>query len=123
MKKMEKDHLEIRKREQEEMVELKRLRNENRLLKKKNELLEAESLELADRLVRGQVSRAEEEETSYVIQAELLSLRRSHLEVAHQLENSHEEIRALSLRLQDNVSHIINFSNQINFKTKKNIFI
>lgn len=40
-----------------------RLRNENRLLKKRNELLEAESTELANRLVRGQVSRAEEEET------------------------------------------------------------
>lgn len=42
-----------------------RLRNENRLLKKRNELLEAESTELANRLVRGQVSRAEEEETKY----------------------------------------------------------
>jgi hypothetical protein len=42
---------------------MQRLRNENRLLKKRNELLEAESTELANRLVRGQVSRAEEEET------------------------------------------------------------
>lgn len=73
-------------------------------MKKRNELLEAESAELADRLVRGQVSRAEEEETSYAIQSELLSLRRAHLEVAHQLENSNEEIRGLSLRLQENVS-------------------
>jgi ecotropic viral integration site 5 protein len=115
------------------------LRSENRLLKKRNELLEAESAELADRLVRGQVSRAEEEETrysikyisethltigvpclncfhfplfftffhssnSYAIQSELLALRRAHLEVSHQLENSHEEIRGLSLRLQENVS-------------------
>lgn len=81
-----------------------RLRNENRLLKKRNELLEAESAELADRLVRGQVSRAEEEETSYAIQSELLALRRVHLEVAHQLETANEEVRALSLRLQENVS-------------------
>lgn len=96
MKKMEKDYAELKKKEQEEMVELRvrktthksksnkhsqhlltskilkwhnfpiyfqRLRNENRLLKKRNELLEAESTELANRLVRGQVSRAEEEET------------------------------------------------------------
>lgn len=81
-----------------------RLRSENRLLKKRNELLEAESAELADRLVRGQVSRAEEEETSYAIQSELLALRRVHLEVSHQLENANEEVRALSLRLQENVS-------------------
>lgn len=84
------------------MVELRRLRSENRLLKKRNELLEAESAELADRLVRGQVSRAEEEETSYAIQSELLALRRVHLEVSHQLENANEEVRALSLRLQEN---------------------
>lgn len=83
---------------------MQRLRSENRLLKKRNELLEAESAELADRLVRGQVSRAEEEETSYAIQSELLILRRSHLEISHQLEIANDEIRGLSLRLQDNVS-------------------
>ncbi|XP_050068746.1 ecotropic viral integration site 5 ortholog isoform X2 [Anopheles maculipalpis] len=102
MKKMEKEYADLRKKEQEEMVELRRLRSENRLLKKRNELLEAESAELADRLVRGQVSRAEEEETSYAIQSELLALRRAHLEVSHQLENANEEVRALSLRLQEN---------------------
>ncbi|KAG5678856.1 hypothetical protein PVAND_008487 [Polypedilum vanderplanki] len=102
MKKMEKDYAELRKKEQEEMVELRRLRNENRLLKKRNELLEAESTELANRLVRGQVSRAEEEETNYAIQSELLALRRAHLEISHQLETANEEIRALSLRLQEN---------------------
>ncbi|XP_058812810.1 ecotropic viral integration site 5 ortholog isoform X2 [Topomyia yanbarensis] len=102
MKKMEKEYADLRKKEQEEMVELRRLRSENRLLKKRNELLEAESAELADRLVRGQVSRAEEEETSYAIQSELLALRRVHLEVSHQLENANEEVRALSLRLQEN---------------------
>ncbi|CRL03768.1 CLUMA_CG016435, isoform A, partial [Clunio marinus] len=102
MKKMEKDYAELRKKEQEEMVELRRLRNENRLLKKRNELLEAESTELANRLVRGQVSRAEEEETNFAIQSELLALRRAHLEISHQLETANEEVRALSLRLQEN---------------------
>nr|AAL28569.1 HL04393p [Drosophila melanogaster] len=84
------------------MAELRRLRRENCLLKQRNELLEAESAELADRLVRGQVSRAEEEETSYAIQTELMQLRRSYLEVSHQLENANEEVRGLSLRLQEN---------------------
>lgn len=83
---------------------LQRLRNENKLLKKRNELLEAESAELADRLVRGQVSRAEEEETSFAIQSELSGLRRAHLEISHQLDTAHDEIRGLSLRLQENVS-------------------
>lgn len=73
MKKMEKEYQDLKKKEQEEMVELRRLRRENRLLKQRNDLLEAESAELADRLVRGQVSRAEEEETRYVF---LISLQR-----------------------------------------------
>lgn len=124
MKKMEKEYQDVKKKEQEEMVELRRLRRENRLLKQRNDLLEAESAELADRLVRGQVSRAEEEETRYVfkdiktlpvflltschfsfaIQTELMQLRRSYLEISHQLENANEEVRGLSLRLQENVS-------------------
>lgn len=87
-------------------IYLQRLRNENRLLKKQNELLEAESTELAHRLVRGQVSRAEDEETSFAIQSELLALRRSHLEISHQLETANEEVRGLSLRLQENVSNL-----------------
>ncbi|KAH8330154.1 hypothetical protein KR074_005100 [Drosophila pseudoananassae] len=112
MKKMEKEYQDLKKKEQEEMVELRRLRRENCLLKQRNELLEAESAELADRLVRGQVSRAEEEETSYAIQTELMQLRRSYLEVSHQLENANEEVRGLSLRLQENVSVLCNNSRQ-----------
>lgn len=80
------------------------------MLKKRNELLEAESAELADRLVRGQVSRAEEEEESYALQSELNLLRRSHLEICHQLENANEEVRGLSLRLQENVSTTLDSS-------------
>ncbi|XP_020818652.1 ecotropic viral integration site 5 ortholog isoform X4 [Drosophila serrata] len=102
MKKMEKEYQDLKKKEQEEMAELRRLRRENCLLKQRNELLEAESAELADRLVRGQVSRAEEEETSFAIQTELMQLRRSYLEVSHHLENANEEVRGLSLRLQEN---------------------
>lgn len=43
---------------------------------------------------------------SFAIQSELLALRRAHLEISHQLETSNEEIRALSLRLQENVSQL-----------------
>lgn len=135
MKKWEKEYAAVRKKEQEEMGELRvdinsgfiallqqksffitlnlflqRLRNENRLLKKQNELLEAESTELAHRLVRGQVSRAEEEETAFAIESELMALRKSHLEISHQLETANEEIRGLSLRLQENVSSVRSFS-------------
>ncbi|XP_049809443.1 ecotropic viral integration site 5 ortholog isoform X1 [Schistocerca nitens] len=101
MKKLEKDYTVMKTKEQEEMVELRRLRTENRLLRQRVELLEAESSELADRLVRGQVSRAEEEETSFVVQRELAALRHTHLETSHQLELAHEEIRNLSLLMQE----------------------
>lgn len=64
---------------------------------------------------------------SFAMQSELLALRRAHLEIAHQLETSNEEIRALSLRLQENVSSAFDlltnhFSTDIN-NTKKNTSI
>lgn len=68
--------------------------------------MEAESSELADRLVRGQVSRAEEEETTFVVQRELAALRHTHLETSHQLEMAQEEIRNLSLKLEQNVRNL-----------------
>lgn len=46
MKKLEKDYTVLKMKEQEEMVELRRLRAENRLLRQRTELLEAESAEL-----------------------------------------------------------------------------
>lgn len=66
-------------------------------------MLEEESKALADRLVRGQVSRAEEEETTFVVQRELAVLRHAHLETTHQLELAQERIRSLSLLLEENV--------------------
>lgn len=104
MKKLEKDYTVLKMKEQEEMVELRRLRAENRLLRQRTELLEAESAELADRLVRGQVSRAEEEETTFVVQRELAALRHTHLETSHQLEQAHEELRSLSVVLEENLN-------------------
>ncbi|XP_071443828.1 ecotropic viral integration site 5 ortholog isoform X2 [Hetaerina americana] len=101
MKKLEKDYTVMKTKELEEMVELRRLRTENRLLRQRVELLEAESSRLADRLVRGQVSRAEEEETTFAVQRELAALRHTHLDVTHQLEIAQEENQRLSLLIED----------------------
>ncbi|XP_023290165.1 ecotropic viral integration site 5 ortholog, partial [Orussus abietinus] len=103
MKRLEKDYTVLKMKEQEEMVELRRLRAENKLLRQKTELLEAESAELADKLVRGQVSRAEEEETTFIVQRELAALRHTHLDTSHQLEQAHEELRSLSILLQESL--------------------
>lgn len=102
MQKLKKEYTVMKTKEQEDMVELKRLRQENRLLRQRVELLEAESSELAHRLVRGQVSRAEEEETTFAVQRELQALRMTHLHTTHQLEIAHEEIKNLSVILEQN---------------------
>jgi myosin heavy subunit len=101
MKKLEKEYNVIKTKEQEEMAELKRLRTENKQLRHRCEMLEEESKALADRLVRGQVSRAEEEETTFVVQRELDVLRHTHLETTHQLALANEKIRSLSLMMEE----------------------
>lgn len=101
MKKLEKEYIVIKSKEQEEMAELKKLRSENKQLRHRCEMLEEESKSLADRLVRGQVSRAEEEETTFVVQRELDALRHTHLETTHQLALAHEKIRSLSLMMEE----------------------
>nr|XP_022911612.1 ecotropic viral integration site 5 ortholog isoform X2 [Onthophagus taurus] len=101
MKKLEKEYSVIKAKEQEEMVELKRLRTENKQLRHRCEMLEEESKALADRLVRGQVSRAEEEETTFYVQRELDVLRQTHLETTHQLALANEKIKSLSLMMEE----------------------
>lgn len=101
MKKLEKEYIVIKTKEQEEMAELKRLRQENKQLRHRCEMLEEESKALADRLVKGQVSRAEEEETTFVVQRELDALRHTHLETTHHLALANERIKALSLMMEE----------------------
>lgn len=81
-----------------------RLRSENKLLRKRVELLEAESSALAGRLVQGQVSRAEEEENVFVVQRELARVQHINLELSHQLEMAHDENRNLSVLFEQSVS-------------------
>ena len=49
-------------KEKEDEIELRRMRTENSLLRQRIEMLETESSDLADRLIQGQVTRAEVEE-------------------------------------------------------------
>lgn len=84
-----------------------RLRTENKQLRHRCEMLEEESKALADRLVRGQVSRAEEEETTFVVQRELDALRHTYLETTHQLALANEKIRSLSLMMEESVRKLI----------------
>lgn len=63
MKKLEKDYMNVKKDEQEEQVELRRYKTENRLLKQRIENLEKESASLAERLIQGQVVNAQNGES------------------------------------------------------------
>jgi hypothetical protein len=75
MKKLCKDYTNIKHKEQEEAIEFRRLRTENRLLQDRLKMLEIESKELADKLIKGQVCRAQEAEDNFAIKNELSQMR------------------------------------------------
>ncbi|XP_015907445.1 ecotropic viral integration site 5 ortholog isoform X2 [Parasteatoda tepidariorum] len=95
MKKLEKDYTSYKAKEQEEMIELRRLRTENKLLRQRIENLELESASLADRLVQGQVTRAQEAEDSYALKRELASLKQTQLLTEQELERAKRKIKEL----------------------------
>ncbi|CAF3794275.1 unnamed protein product [Rotaria sordida] len=76
MKKLEKDYMIIHKEEQEEQIEIRRLRNENRLLKQRVENLEKESATLANRLIEGQVLNAQYAEETDQLKHENYTLKK-----------------------------------------------
>ncbi|EHB15010.1 Ecotropic viral integration site 5 protein-like protein [Heterocephalus glaber] len=72
----------------EEQVEIKRLCMENRLLKQHIETLEKESASLVDRLIQGQVTRAQEAEENYLIKRELATIKQQSDEASAKLEQA-----------------------------------
>ena len=96
MKKLEKEYLTKRTKEQEEAIELRRLRTENRLLRQRIEYLERESSALADRLVRRQVDLAQQADACLNITHELNILRDINSDAHRRLEDAYETIRELS---------------------------
>ncbi|KAI6173433.1 Ecotropic viral integration site 5-like protein [Aphelenchoides besseyi] len=96
MKKLEKDYLAKKTKEQEENIELRRLRTENRLLRQRIDYLEHESSALADRLVRGQVDLAQQADDCLNISHELHVLREINSDAHRRLEEAYETIRELS---------------------------
>lgn len=119
MKKLAKDYTTIKQKEQEEMVELRvslglfvflfhnfskfdplqppnqRLRTENRLLRQKIDVLELESGELADKLIQGQVCRAQEAEDNFVIKRELAAAKQSETEQLERITKLEADLEAM----------------------------
>ncbi|XP_017712856.1 PREDICTED: ecotropic viral integration site 5 protein homolog, partial [Rhinopithecus bieti] len=77
-----------------------RLRTENRLLKQRIETLEKESASLADRLIQGQVTRAQEAEENYLIKRELATIKQQSDEASAKLEQAENTIRKLQHQQQ-----------------------
>ncbi|VIO88462.1 cAMP-dependent protein kinase catalytic subunit, putative [Brugia malayi] len=104
MKKLEKDYLTKRTKEQEEAIELRRLRTENRLLRQRIDYLEQESSALADRLIKGQVNLAQEAENCMSISHELLKLRDINSDAHRRLEEAYDTIRDLSCKKNEELT-------------------
>jgi len=96
MKKLEKEYTTMKTKEKEDEIELRRLRTENRLLRQRVDLLEQECSNLADRLIQGQVTRAEVEEHTFAIKRELAAIKQHDLDATAELETARDRIRKLS---------------------------
>lgn len=68
------------------------MRTENRLLRQKIDILEQESGELADKLIQGQVSRAQEAEDNFVIKRELAAAKQLEQELRNELDKTNKNI-------------------------------
>jgi len=101
MKKVEKEYTTMKSKEKEDEIEIKRLQNENRLLRQRIEMLESESNELADKLIQGQVDRAEVDETTFVIKRELAAVKQHDIETSRKLEEALHNIKELEERLNN----------------------
>ena len=75
---------------------MQRLRTENRLLRQRVDLLEQECSNLADRLIQGQVTRAEVEEHTFAIKRELAAIKQHDLDTTGELLSAKDRIRKLS---------------------------
>ncbi|XP_035430048.1 ecotropic viral integration site 5 ortholog isoform X6 [Spodoptera frugiperda] len=104
MKKLEKEYTVIKTKEQSDIAVLRCLRQENRLLKQRVELLEKESSGLAERLVRGQVDLAEGEEETFALAREVQALRRANVDAQQRLAVAQDEIRSLEMTIAENNS-------------------
>ncbi|XP_038046172.1 EVI5-like protein isoform X2 [Patiria miniata] len=104
MKKLEKDYLAFKTKENEDQIEMRRLRTENRLLLRRIQVLEEENEVLADRLIQGQLQRAQEAEETYAVKKELETLKQHDQETAKRLEGAQTVISDLRYKVRNDNS-------------------
>lgn len=77
------------------------------MLKQRVELQEKECSALAERLVKGQVDRAEGEEETYALEKEVQALRRANMDAQQRLAVAQDEIRSLEMTIAEVKQNII----------------
>ncbi|XP_071820168.1 EVI5-like protein isoform X2 [Apostichopus japonicus] len=95
MKKLEKEYLLIKNKENEDQIEMRRLRTENNLLRQKIDILEKENEAIADKLIQGQLSRAQEAEEFYTVKKELEEISSQHKELGKEYDGAKAVITEL----------------------------
>ena len=90
-------------KEKEDEIELRRMRTENSLLRQRIEMLETESSDLADRLIQGQVTRAEVEETTFAMKRELSAIKQHDIDTNEKLNEAKERYFIHSIPLLMNI--------------------
>ncbi|XP_074654316.1 ecotropic viral integration site 5 ortholog-like [Tubulanus polymorphus] len=104
LKRLEKEYNEIKSREHEDQVELRRLRTENRLLKQRIENLEKETAQLADRLVQDQLARAQQAEMVICTQRTLSLSKMKEEDMISRLSEAQEVIQRLQQEKNNSTS-------------------
>ncbi|GAB1599351.1 EVI5-like protein isoform X1 [Argonauta hians] len=108
MKKLEKDYTALKSKENEEQIELRRLRTENRLLRQRIENLEKESASLADKLIQDQVTRAQEAEETFILKNQLASGKQHLLDTQKKLQEAEKLISEIKERTESiNVATVL----------------
>jgi len=94
IKKMEKEYKTMKSKENEDEVEIRRLRGEARLLRQRMDALEVECGSLADSLLQGQVTKAENEEGRLVAEEQLQVVLRREEAAREQLAEADTQMKA-----------------------------
>ncbi|XP_020626776.1 EVI5-like protein [Orbicella faveolata] len=104
LKRLEKEYTRVKHKEAEDNEELRRLKTENRLLLQRIDELEKEGANLADTLIQGQITRAEEQEEIYALKRDLVVFRRRDEATTVALLEANRRIEELTMFK----NHIIN---------------
>ncbi|CAH1785847.1 unnamed protein product [Owenia fusiformis] len=98
MKKLEKEYSSVKSKEQEEQVELRRLRTENKLLKQRIDNLERENQTLADRLIQAQVTQATMQEEKFALKRDISTSKQREVDLVGKLDLAEKDVERLNQR-------------------------